>query len=110
VHVDDCRGGEAALSMTYYLNRLQRLSSRSHYCVTLNDRGAIAEDTVLRRIAYEHPLYSFDMLQGQRLLQALSGERHTYYSGAYLGYGFHEDGVASAVNVVRSISGGRAAA
>jgi len=109
-HMDDCRRVESALPMTYYLNRLQGLESTTHYCVTLNDRGRIAPDRILRRIQYEHPLFTPASMTAQRQLNELNGERHTYYCGAYLGCGFHEDGVNAGLAVVRSLERDRAAA
>lgn len=110
VHVDDCGRAGGPLTMTYYLNRLQRLDAAAHYCVTLNDPGGIAPEKILRRIAYEHPSYTLRSLEGQRLLRRRNGERRTYYCGAWLGHGFHEDGVASALDVVRLLDENRAAA
>jgi uncharacterized protein len=110
VHMEDCGRRGGLLSMTYLLNRLQRLEVATQYCVTLNDRGAIDPERILRRIAYEHPVYTHDTLEAQRALKDLSGGRHTYYCGAYLGFGFHEDGVSSALDVVRSVDEGRQAA
>jgi predicted NAD/FAD-binding protein len=110
VHLADCRDGAAPLSMTYSLNRLQRLPTRNCYCVTLNGAAAIDPERILRRIHYEHPVYDFAALDAQRELRALSGDRGTYFAGAYLGYGFHEDGVRSALAVVESIEREREAA
>ena len=110
VHVSDCRRPDAPLTMTYDLNRLQRLDAAAQYCVTLNDARGIAAERILRRIAYEHPCYGLRSLEAQRLLSRRNGRRHTYYCGAWLGYGFHEDGVASALEVVRLIEENRAAA
>jgi predicted NAD/FAD-binding protein len=109
-HMDDCERLEQPLPMTYYLNRLQSIDSPTNYCVTLNDRGAIRRDHIIRRIAYEHPVYTPTSLQAQRQLQQLNGERHTYYCGAYLGFGFHEDGVKSGLDVARSVEASREAA
>ncbi len=109
-HMDDCEHLEAPLPMTYYLNCLQRIESPTSYCVTLNDTGTIAPDRVLRRIAYEHPLYGADSLAAQQRLRALNGERRTFYCGAYLGYGFHEDGVKAGLDVVRALQSTRQAA
>lgn len=109
-HMDDCERVEAALPMTYYLNRLQSIDSPVNYCVTLNDRGTIARDRIIRRIPYEHPVFTPTSLAAQHQLRQLSGQRHTFYCGAYLGFGFHEDGVRSALDVVRSLETGREAA
>ena len=110
VHLDDCRDRGAMLSMTYSLNRLQRLPTRTPYCVTLNSAPAIDPARILRRIRYEHPVYDFAALEAQRVLRSLAGDRGTYFAGAYLGYGFHEDGVSAARAVVASIEREREAA
>ena len=110
VDLDDCTARGSALSMTYSLNHLQRLRSKRRFFVTLNDRESIAPESVLRRIAYDHPVYTHETLAAQTALRAMNGTRGTFYGGAYLGYGFHEDGVASALDVVRELSLARAAA
>jgi predicted NAD/FAD-binding protein len=84
-------------SITYYLNRLQRLEEERDYCVTLNRGADVDSEQVLARLRYEHPLYTLESLVAQPRLAALSGRRHTLYAGAHLGNGFHEDGLASGV-------------
>jgi uncharacterized protein len=110
VHLADCGRRGEPLAMTYSLNHLQRLRSATRYCVTLNDPGTIAARSILRRIEYDHPVYTRETLEAQRALKALNGERGTFYCGAYLGYGFHEDGVVSALEAVRGLERERAAA
>jgi predicted NAD/FAD-binding protein len=109
-HMQDCEQVDAALPMTYYLNCLQRIESPTSYCVTLNDTGLVAPERILERIPYEHPLYNTDSLEAQQRLRALNGERHTFYCGAYLGFGFHEDGVNAGLDVVRALTRSRKAA
>jgi predicted NAD/FAD-binding protein len=96
----DCRAPGQALGMTYHLNRLQALDEPVDYCVTLNARPA-RPDTIIAEMTYEHPSYTFDTLDGQRAIEALQGQRGTYFAGAHLGYGFHEDGLQSGVRVAR---------
>jgi predicted NAD/FAD-binding protein len=110
VHLEDCRDRAAPLSVTYSLNRLQRLPTRTPYCVTLNRTAAIDPAKIVRRMRYEHPVYDFAALAAQSELRSLSGERGTYFAGAYLGYGFHEDGVRAALAAVDSIEREREAA
>jgi predicted NAD/FAD-binding protein len=110
VHLSDCRRTASALTMTYDLNGLQRLRAAEQYCVTLNAGSTIAPQRILRRIAYEHPSYTLHALEAQRLLRRENGQRHTFYCGAWLGYGFHEDGVVSALEVARLLDESRAAA
>ena len=99
----ECGSGAARPTMTYYLNRLQRLEALEHYCVTLNRTAEIAEERVLERIAYEHPLYTFESLRAQAELPVLNGVRHSYYCGAYHGFGFHEDGLVSGLRVAAEL-------
>ncbi len=89
--------GSVKPTVTYYLNRLQRLDADQHYCVTLNRGDEIDPERVIMRTVYDHPLYTLDTLRGQREIGELNGARHTLYAGAHLGNGFHEDGLASAV-------------
>ena len=98
----DCRAPSARPTMTYYLNRLQRLDEAEHYCVTLNRGAEIREDRVIARMLYEHPLYTFESLRAQEELPRLNGQRHTAYCGAYHGFGFHEDGLASGLRAAEA--------
>ncbi len=86
-------------TVTYYMNHLQRLEdAREHYCVTLNRGEAIDPAKVIRRIDYAHPVFTPRGVAAQAQHAAISGLAHrTHYCGAYWGWGFHEDGVASAL-------------
>jgi uncharacterized protein len=98
----DCRAPSERPAMTYYLNRLQRLDEAEHYCVTLNRGAEIREDRVIARMLYEHPLYTFESLRAQKELPSLNGQRHTAFCGAYHGFGFHEDGLASGLRAAEA--------
>ena len=93
----DCGVSNGRPTITYYLNRLQRLDAERDYCVTLNRSDEIAPESVIARMTYEHPVYTLESIAAQRELAALSGPRHTVYAGAHHGNGFHEDGLASGV-------------
>jgi predicted NAD/FAD-binding protein len=95
--------GAVMPTVTYYLNRLQRLDADEHYCVTLNRADEIDPERVIMRTVYDHPLYTLDTLRGQREVGELNGARHTLYAGAHLGNGFHEDGLASAVRAAAAL-------
>jgi uncharacterized protein len=88
-------GDDGRPTLTYYLNKLQRLEAERDYCVTLNQQ--VDDEHVLARFAYSHPLYTVGTLRAQDALRRLSGVRRTYWAGAHLGNGFHEDGLASGV-------------
>lgn len=85
--------------LTYNLNRLQGHSSPDPICVTLNAREAIDSQKILRRLVYHHPVYSRAALAAQKRFHEINGKNRTYFCGAYWGYGFHEDGVRSALVV-----------
>ncbi len=91
-------------TITYRLNSLQRLETETEYCVSLN--AAVAEEHVLGRFAYAHPLYTGGTPAAQRELRLLSGERRTHWAGAHLGNGFHEDGLASGVAAAAELGAG----
>lgn len=87
-------------TVTYHLNRLQQFRSEQQFCVTLNHTDRIDPRHVIRRIAYAHPVYTSAGLAAQRRLGEISGpEGRTHFCGAYWGWGFHEDGVSSALRV-----------
>ena len=83
-------------TVTYHMNRLQSLDATEDYCVTLNRTEAIDPARIIRRIAYAHPVYTLDGQAAQRRYDEIGGRHRTHYCGAYWGWGFHEDGVASA--------------
>jgi uncharacterized protein len=85
-------------TVTYYMNHLQRLDARRDYCVTLNRTEAIDPGRVIRTISYAHPVYTPAGVAAQAEHASISGlAGRTHYCGAYWGWGFHEDGVVSAL-------------
>jgi predicted NAD/FAD-binding protein len=92
-----------APTVTYDLNRLQGLTTGQSYCVTLNPRRPIPPEMVLGRFPYRHPLYDLSAVRAQGRWTDVSGVNRTHFCGAYWGYGFHEDGVTSAVRVAASL-------
>ncbi|ARP82870.1 dehydrogenase [Bordetella genomosp. 8] len=93
----------APCSVSYCMNLLQGLESRLPFIVTLNRDDAIDPAHVLARMRYHHPVYTVASVAAQARRQDISGHQRTWYAGAYWGWGFHEDGVASALDVVRQI-------
>jgi predicted NAD/FAD-binding protein len=98
----DCRR-DAPLTATYHLNRLQALETPEDYCVTVNPPPELNPELILRDLQYEHPAYTFRTLEGQERVAAINGRDRVFYAGAHLGYGFHEDGVASAARVAEML-------
>jgi predicted NAD/FAD-binding protein len=84
-------------TVTYYMNHLQRLKAERDLCVTLNRTEAIDPEKVIRTIPYSHPVYTAQGTRAQSAHATISGVNRTHYCGAYWGWGFHEDGVVSAL-------------
>lgn len=98
-----------AVSTHYWMNRLQGVSDRTNYFVSINGQDRIDPAKVLRTIPCEHPLFDLAACQAQPALARLNadaaGQTETYFAGAWQRYGFHEDGLLSAVNVAALLLG-----
>ncbi len=95
-------------STHYWMNSLQGVSNRQDYFVSLNSEDRIDPAKILKRIDYEHPLFSVSAVRAQRELPALNRlgpDQTTYYAGAWHRFGFHEDGLWSALNCARALTG-----
>jgi uncharacterized protein len=101
--------GNISTATHYWMTSLQGVSQRENYFVTINRPESIAPGKVLRRIAYEHPLFSLGAVRAQNELPALNasaaGTTETYFAGAWQRYGFHEDGLLSAARLCEQILG-----
>ncbi|MFD2178204.1 NAD(P)/FAD-dependent oxidoreductase [Veronia pacifica] len=91
-------------SLTYNMNILQRINAPETFCVTLNQTEDIAEDKILGKFNYDHPVFNSDAIWAQKQKDKLSGVNNTWYCGAYWYNGFHEDGVRSATDVIDGIA------
>jgi predicted NAD/FAD-binding protein len=98
-HLLDSKTERAAV--TYHMNRLQSLQADRELCVTLNRTASIDPSQVIRTIPYAHPVYTTEGVRAQARHGEISGRNRTHYCGAYWGWGFHEDGVVSALVVGR---------
>ncbi|MEJ2202782.1 MAG: FAD-dependent oxidoreductase [Gemmatimonadota bacterium] len=92
-------------TVTYNMNRLQTLDATQTYCVTLNDTESVDPEAILYRAQFSHPTYTVAGMQAQQRRCEISGVGRTHYCGAYWGFGFHEDGVRSAVDVTERFGG-----
>jgi predicted NAD/FAD-binding protein len=90
------------VAVTYYMNMLQSLQAPVEFCLTLNRAEVIDRARVLREMVYHHPVYSRRAPLAQQRHMEISGVNRTHFCGAYWGYGFHEDGVNSALAVCKS--------
>jgi len=89
------------VALTYWMNLLQSISAPVDFCVTLNSPESIESTAIIRRLVYHHPIYSTAAFEAQKRRDEISGRNRTSYCGAYWGWGFHEDGVKSALAVCR---------
>jgi predicted NAD/FAD-binding protein len=90
-------------TVTYHLNRLQQLQSAEQFCVTLNLTERIDPERVIKRITYAHPVYTPAGVAAQKRADEVSSlAGRTHFCGAYWGWGFHEDGVNSALRVAEA--------
>jgi predicted NAD/FAD-binding protein len=86
-------------TVTYHMNRLQSLEADQEFCVTLNHSEGIDPARIIQRISYAHPVYTEAGVEAQARVHEISGRNRTHFCGAYWGWGFHEDGVVSALRV-----------
>ena len=95
VDTADCKRPGEAMTMTYDMSRLQSLPGPERFCVSINPGDRVPPERLIVAKPFSTPLYTLDTLDAQEALRALQGWRRTYYAGAHLGYGFHEDGCRS---------------
>ncbi|NID15870.1 FAD-dependent oxidoreductase [Luteibacter yeojuensis] len=90
-------------TVSYWMNLLQGFRSPEPFIVSLNQSNAIDPLKVVRRMVYHHPVYSTASVAAQARKGEIQGRHRTWYAGAYWGWGFHEDGMRSAVEVTRAL-------
>ena len=86
-------------TLSYWMNKLQPLDTKDHFFVSLNQN----QSSNLYQTLYEHPIFSLKTKKSQKDFGLIQGKFNTYYVGSYLGYGFHEDGIQSALKVCRKL-------
>lgn len=92
------------IDLTYWMNSLQPIPQDDPMFVTLNSKRDIRDELIYDQATFRHPVYDLDTLQGQRGVAALNGQNATWFCGAWMRNGFHEDGFASAVDVVEAMA------
>ena len=93
-----------SIDLTYWMNSLQPIPQDDPLFVTLNSTRAIREDLIHDSVSFSHPVYTLEALQAQELIRSVNGMHNTWFCGAWMKNGFHEDGLASAVDVVEAMA------
>lgn len=106
--IDRSADGKISPSTVYWMNSLQGVSDRQNYFVSINGENSVNPNSILKRISYEHPLFSLGAIRAQKFLKDLN-ERMTsvFFCGSYFRYGFHEDAFTSALDLCRTLTGER---
>ena len=88
--------------VTYWLNNLKNLKCDNNFFLTLNPIYKISNNNIIKKINFTHPYFNLETLKYQKDLHLLQGKKRTWYCGSYFGYGFHEDGLKSTINLIEN--------
>ncbi|MDC0419741.1 FAD-dependent oxidoreductase [Candidatus Pelagibacter sp.] len=91
-------------SVTYWLNQLQNLKTDKNIFLTINPFVEIASDKIYHKIDFTHPYYDEKALQNQSNLKTIQNKNNTLFTGSYFGYGFHEDGIKSSIEMLKTLN------
>ena len=89
--------------VTYWLNKLQNLKTSKEYFLTLNPIMEIDNKKIIKKVEFTHPFYDKKTINAQKYLIELQGVNNSWFCGSYFGYGFHEDGLKSAINIANKL-------
>jgi len=92
------------IGLTYWMNSLQPIPRDDPHFVTLNSERRISEKLIYDQAAFSHPVFTLEAVSAQNAIQSFNGRNATWYCGAWMRHGFHEDGLASALSVVESLN------
>ncbi|MEZ5753604.1 MAG: FAD-dependent oxidoreductase [Paracoccaceae bacterium] len=105
-YVEPAGGGSGKIDLTYWMNSLQPIPQDDPIFVTLNSNGGIDDRLIDDVVTFEHPVYDLAAIEAQEKIRAMNGSQNTWFAGAWMRNGFHEDGFASAVDVVEAMRSG----
>ncbi len=91
-------------SLTYWLNLLQNLKCEENIFLTLNPTSKISENKILKKVKFTHPYFDQKALDFQKKLNFLQNKKDILFCGSYFGYGFHEDGIKSSIEMIKSLN------
>lgn len=98
------RAQDGAIGVTYWMNRLQGIPDTDPLFVTLNPATPIAKNTIYDEVEFAHPVFDKAALKAQKHIRQMQGDNRTWFAGAWNRNGFHEDGIASAMRIVRALN------
>ncbi len=91
-------------SLTYWLNLLQNLKCDKNIFLTLNPIVEISSNKILKKVKFTHPYFDQSALDYQKKLDILQNKKNILFCGSYFGYGFHEDGIKSSIEMIKSLN------
>jgi len=100
-----CMADAGPVSISYHMNRLQKLDAVHDYFVSMNPSVDLAAERIIAEFDYAHPQYSVLTQQAQEILRSINGANRTHFAGAFLGHGFHEDGFKAGLDVALQLQG-----
>ena len=103
VYTEDATSASDRIDLTYWMNSLQPIPKDDPHFVTLNTKRTIREELIYDQVTLRHPVYDLGVLQAQDRIRSFNGTNRTWFCGAWMRHGFHEDGLGSAVDVVEAI-------
>lgn len=107
-YTEDASKTNDRIDLTYWMNSLQPIPANDPHFVTLNTTRSIREELIYDQVTLRHPVFDLAALDGQREVAQLNGSNNTWFCGAWMKNGFHEDGLSSAVDVVEAMRGANA--
>ena len=91
-------------SITYWLNKLQNLETTKNYFLTLNPIYKLNDNFIIKKINFTHPYLNHENILLQKKLHSIQGKKRTWFCGSYFGYGFHEDGLRSSIELANNFT------
>lgn len=104
VYTEDGNAKSDRIDLTYWMNNLQPIPQDDPHFVTLNTKRTIREELIYDQVTLRHPVYDLGALAAQEDVRAFNGRNRTWFCGAWMRHGFHEDGLSSAVDVVEAMN------
>jgi len=104
VYTEDAGAQTDRIDLTYWMNSLQPIPKDDPHFVTLNTKREIRQELIYDQVTLRHPVYDLAALAAQKKIAAFNGAQNTWFCGAWMKHGFHEDGLSSAVDVVDALN------